>query len=783
MTFDNPSKPLRAPDDSIESKLSESAPVCDAESGSSSGLVVEERVRLMSDGVLNNASLVLSGVIGIVIVPVMLKGLGADSYGIWIAALSIAGTVGFIDFGLGMSITREAAISLSGAGTSKTAQFIKSAGTLCLLIGLIGGLIIATLGIPLSRGLHLSATNRPIAATVFALAGASFLADRLLAFTTSVLSGLRRFDLTNLLATLAAIVRAIGIIALVKTGSGVVTVMVWQVASTAATAVAGQWLVRHLQSEFRLQVGSFDWSLVRPRLTFGLAIQLTSIVEIVIWDIAPLVVGLVLGSKWIVIYYIAQQFPTSLGPIIWSTAEALFPAATQHGQDREIDRTREILEVGTRWIVVLALPLCMGLWVVAPKLLQAWVGTVPEGATLTLRLITLAVFMEGLSAASIQVLWGRSAIRTLVIIPCLLMVASLGLTLLLLPRIGIAGAAWGLVVPMCIASLVYIHIGARTCGIRVWHLIRTTYAGLLAPVMTFLAICLGLNYLILPGWPSVVAATVGGGLGYLISFMLIGAREEELMLVRKGIEIPRTVGLSLYRRFRHTLARIGFLRSGYFLLRSIREAMLDSPARGQAELNQEFEPHEDPWNYATVSYQRDRIRREVEMLDTFRGAARFANALEVGCAEGMFTEMLAPRCEALLAADISSVALARARRRLAKYEQVQFAQWDLRVDPMPDSYDLIVIIHALEYIRNPLYVRRARAKLVNSLRPGGYLLVGTMKVAEIYEDAWWGKFLLRSGKRINNFFAEHLALKVVRTEEFYLGKDYVAYDVLLQKES
>src|ERR1019366_2819781 len=90
---------------------------------------------------------------------------------------------------------------------------------------------------------------------------------------------------------------------LVKTGSGVVTVMVWQVASTAATAVAGQWLVRHLQSEFRLQVGSFDWSLVRPRLTFGVAIQLTSIVEIVIWDIAPLVVGLVLGSKWIVIYY------------------------------------------------------------------------------------------------------------------------------------------------------------------------------------------------------------------------------------------------------------------------------------------------------------------------------------------------------------------------------------------------------------------------------------------------------------------------------------------------
>jgi 2-polyprenyl-3-methyl-5-hydroxy-6-metoxy-1,4-benzoquinol methylase len=255
------------------------------------------------------------------------------------------------------------------------------------------------------------------------------------------------------------------------------------------------------------------------------------------------------------------------------------------------------------------------------------------------------------------------------------------------------------------------------------------------------------------------------------------------MLVRKEIEIRPDPASGLYRRIRHAVARIGFLRSTYFLLCSIREAIQDSPARGQAELNQEFEPREDPWNYATVSYQGDRIRREVEMLDAVRGTARFGKVLEVGCAEGLFTETLAPRCESLLAADISSVALMRARRRLQKFEHVKFALWDLRIDAVPDHYDLIVIIHALEYIRNPFYIRGARTKLVNSLNPGGYLLVGTMKVADIYEDAWWGKFFLRSGKRINNFLAEHPAVKVVRTEEFYLGKDYAAYDVLLQKKS
>lgn len=108
-------------------------------------------------------------------------------------------------------------------------------------------------------------------------------------------------------------------------------------------------------------------------------------------------------------------------------------------------------------------------------------------------------------------------------------------------------------------------------------------------------------------------------------------------------------------------------------------------------------------------------------------------------------------------------------------------EWDLRVDPLPDTYDVIVMIHALEYIRNPISVRRARMKLVEGLRPGGYLLIGTMKVTEVFENAWWGRYFLRSGKRINAFFAQHPALTVVKTAEFYLGKDYISYDVLFRK--
>ena len=253
-----------------------------------------------------------------------------------------------------------------------------------------------------------------------------------------------------------------------------------------------------------------------------------------------------------------------------------------------------------------------------------------------------------------------------------------------------------------------------------------------------------------------------------------------IMRTGKLIEVPRAAALNAYTHLRHSLAQVAFLQSGYYLLRAIREAATDSSARGRAELDREHERREDPWDYNTATYQRDRIGTELAMLDNVRGGGKFANALEVGCSEGIFTELLASQCESLIAVDISPVALDRARWRLAAAQHVRFAGWDLRVDALPDTYDLIVMIHALEYIRNPITVRKARNKLVDSLRPGGHLLIGTMRMVDVYEDSWWSPYFLRSGQRINTYFARHPALNAVQTKEFQLGI-HVAYDALFQK--
>lgn len=231
---------------------------------------------------------------------------------------------------------------------------------------------------------------------------------------------------------------------------------------------------------------------------------------------------------------------------------------------------------------------------------------------------------------------------------------------------------------------------------------------------------------------------------------------------------------------RAVIKKIPGVWSTWQLGHALRDAWLDSSPRAQPVIKQDFS-QTDPWSYTTSSLEILRHRGEAGMLDRVREIRRFGSALEIGCAEGVFTEILAERCDSLLATDFSEVALARARQRCQWGEHVTFAQMDLRNDPLPGNFDLIVAIHVLEYIKNPITLRRVRDKLVHGLRIGGYLLIGSCTGDnEFRERLWWSRYMLRGGRRINAFVLAHPQLTIMDAATNPLPGS-ISWDLLLRR--
>jgi SAM-dependent methyltransferase len=95
-------------------------------------------------------------------------------------------------------------------------------------------------------------------------------------------------------------------------------------------------------------------------------------------------------------------------------------------------------------------------------------------------------------------------------------------------------------------------------------------------------------------------------------------------------------------------------------------------------------------------------------------------ALDLGCGDGRLTELL--RARAVTGADVSPVALERARRRLPGDARVVELDPDAPL-PLPDSaFDLVLCAETLEHVRDvQLLLSEAR----RVLRPGGRLAVTT----------------------------------------------------------
>ncbi len=218
---------------------------------------------------------------------------------------------------------------------------------------------------------------------------------------------------------------------------------------------------------------------------------------------------------------------------------------------------------------------------------------------------------------------------------------------------------------------------------------------------------------------------------------------------------------AVYRRGRRALRHIGPLRSTYYLAFAIVDLLRDNPGRRRWWFDRELGRTVDPWNYKSGPKEVERHQTSLRIIDA-ACSGRLGRALEVGCCEGAFTEPLAQLCESVVAVDLSPIALARARARRDWDGRVQFIESDLVRDPLPGDFDLVVAMDVLVNVYRPTDVTTACAKLIESVRPGGYLFVENGKRGEVHESSWWSKRLMHGATWIDALLERDAALTVVQ---------------------
>lgn len=125
----------------------------------------------------------------------------------------------------------------------------------------------------------------------------------------------------------------------------------------------------------------------------------------------------------------------------------------------------------------------------------------------------------------------------------------------------------------------------------------------------------------------------------------------------------------------------------------------------------------DPWGFDERWYERRKHALTVAALPR----PRYRAAFEPGCSIGTLTELLAPRCERLLAVDVAERAVAAARARLAGAGHVDVRRMAVP-DRWPDGPFDLVVLSEVGYYQDGPGLDRLLERAVAGLEPGGDLV-------------------------------------------------------------
>jgi predicted TPR repeat methyltransferase len=167
----------------------------------------------------------------------------------------------------------------------------------------------------------------------------------------------------------------------------------------------------------------------------------------------------------------------------------------------------------------------------------------------------------------------------------------------------------------------------------------------------------------------------------------------------------------------------------------------------------------DPYGFDTSPNERLKYRRTLELC----GDGDLGRVLEIGCAVGSFTEVLAPRASELLGIDVAPGAVQRARQRLAGQPHVRLETRTIPAEFPDETFDLIVASDVLYY----LSVRDLRASVTlidEALDEGGALIV----------VHYLPPVGVLAGDEVHDILREHTTLAHVHEErtEFGAGRSY-----------
>jgi O-antigen/teichoic acid export membrane protein len=329
---------------------------------------------LVRNAIWNLCGQILPLAAAIVVIPLLLRAMGAEGFGLVSIVWTLIGYFSLFDFGLGRALTKFVSMEVGQQNTQALPNLIVTAMVLLAILGITMACLI-WLSVPwmVTNVLKPRVSDPAEVVSSFHLVALAIPLVVINVGLRAVLEGLLRFDLTNLIRVPFGLFTIISPAVVSHFGFGLPAIVL-AIGGGIFIALLGYTLqLRASILEFDIGSGRVHWSISKKLLSFGGWISVSNFVAPVIFHLDRFIISAIL-SVAVMAYYVAPYEAVTKTLILSSAiAGSLFPVFAKLPGIDERSHLATML-TGTKVVVALMMPVLLVVACFGFELLEIWVG-------------------------------------------------------------------------------------------------------------------------------------------------------------------------------------------------------------------------------------------------------------------------------------------------------------------------------------------------------------------------------------------------------------------------
>lgn len=341
-----------------------------------------------------------SSILAIALIPVYIKFMGIESYGLVGFFATLTSVIGLLDLGIGATMTRELARrSVDSDQENSQRDLVRTLELIYWGLALLAGLLIYLCSSFIANSWvnseNISSSN---IVSAIQLMGISLAFQFPMSLYQGGLMGLQRQVLVNIINIILSTFRGGGVILVLwLVAPNIVVFFQWQVLTSIIGSVmffGAMWF--SLPKSKR--AAKFKFQIINDIWKYAAAISANALLGIILSQLDKVILSKMLSLKMFGYYSIAATVSSAIWMIIIPFNSALFPSLVQLYEKKDMTQLRRLFHTSSQWLSLILFPVCAVIIVFSSQILSLWMNDplIAKNSHLIVSLLVFGTMLNGI---------------------------------------------------------------------------------------------------------------------------------------------------------------------------------------------------------------------------------------------------------------------------------------------------------------------------------------------------------------------------------------------------